>query len=356
MILRRGLIVGLLLICLSACGQLTETLPVHTPSITAINDPQQLDPDLRGNIIYLEKWTVNYENVVSVFSLDLGVNERYVLPKDQKSNGIFLLPDNTHIVYTRIEITGEEEHIDTSGVYLYELHSSEESKLAGWDVDMTDITLMHPSYSPLNDLVSFDIHWPEPFKVGFGTVDLDGNNLRTMKSTLHNIGMHSYSPDGENILVSSTRLGDVNGIQLCLLDKNGRFLRYLTNEGDYNGSFIYTPDGARIIYVEIVWGRFLEIFRKTQHNVYIIDEDGSNREHLLRGIMVPKGFSDDGSELIFLWKANHSEQYGIYIMDIDGSNLRHLAYLDEFLEEWYSDEKDFSKNENYLFSIFEKDD
>jgi len=341
MIPRRGLIVGLLLICLTACGQLTETLPVHTPSIMEINDPQQLDPDLRDNTIYLEKWTVNYENVVSIFSLDLGVNEGHVLPKDHKKNGIILLPDNRHIVYTSTERTEEEYFIGPSGVYLYDLYTDEEIKLAGWDVDTSDILLSSPSYSSKNNLVSFDIIWFDPYEVGFGFVDLDGNNLRTHKSNLHNIGRHSYSPNGENILVSSTRPDDFNGIQLCLLDKNGRFIRYLTNEGDYNSRFVYTPDGERIIYVETVWGRFLHISKKTQYNAYIMDADGKNREHLLRGVMVPKGFSDDGSEIIFLGRINHSEPYGIYIMNIDGSNIRHLAYLDEFLEEWYADENNY---------------
>ncbi len=345
----------LLLISTSLFGCSFVASP-QQPNIMTITDPQQLDQDLRDNTIYLEKWTVNYENVVSIFSLDQGVNERYVLPRDQKHNGIILLPDNRHIVYTRIDSKEEETYLGTSGVYINDLHTNEEIKLSGWDVDMSDILLQHPSYSPKNDLVSFDINWPDPFHVGFGTVDFDGNNLRILESNLHNIGQHSYSPDGENILVSATRLDDFNGIQLCLLDNNGRFIRYLTNGGDYNGPFVYTPDGEHIIYVEIEWGGFLEIFKKTQHNVYIMGADGTKREHLLRGRMVPKGFSDDGSELIFLWKTNHSEPFRIYIMDIDGSNLRHLAYLDEYLEEWYSDEKDFSKNENSLLDLFSRED
>ena len=68
-----------------------------------------------------------------------------------------------------------------------------------------------------------------------------------------------------------------------------------------------------------------------------MDISGKNKKLLFDWIIGVLGFSKDGKEIIFEGRPDMDAPRGIYIINIDGSNLRHLAYLDEFLKEWYAD-------------------
>ena len=69
----------------------------------------------------------------------------------------------------------------------------------------------------------------------------------------------------------------------------------------------------------------------------IMDVDGENKRNILGWDVGILGFSEDGKEIIFESRPDQDDFWGIYIINIDGSNLRHLAYLDDFLAEWYAD-------------------
>lgn len=307
-------------------------------AIEKIIFPRNVENDIAHEVIFFEKY-VQYQSIVAILSLDLSRYEIIQLP--DVVNQPEISQDTQVVVYVKRDIIGD---IDPHSIWLYDIKMDEETRLAGWNEDILDIWISTPSFSYDGKSIIFTVTWFNSEKIGLAVVDIDGSNLRVLDTYSQICHGPEYSPNGERILICCPGIDILSGepgFQICLLDQNGGYIKHLTNIGDSNNSYYFTPNGKYIVYSEVEFGGLFQIINKQLDRFIIMDTDGENKEVLLYWDVGILGFSDDSQQIIFEGRPTPKSPWGIYIINIDGTNLRHLTYFDEFLEEWYSDIEDY---------------
>ena len=76
-------------------------------------------------------------------------------------------------------------------------------------------------------------------------INLNGTGLRRLTDTPGYDAEGSYSPDGKQIVFTSSRDGDPD---LYIMDANGSNVRQLTNVAGYDGGPFFSPDGKWVIF------------------------------------------------------------------------------------------------------------
>jgi len=128
----------------------------------------------------------------------------------------------------------------------------------------------------------------------------------------------TWSPDGKQILFAS---GPEGGVQLFIVNRNGRGSRQISNLPAIRGRSDWSPDGQFIVtYSGPAWNR----------EVYILNADGSNARQLTPsgGNSQGPSFSPDGKWVAFTaYFDNYGDDHGceIYIIRTDGTDLRRLT-------------------------------
>jgi Tol biopolymer transport system component len=128
----------------------------------------------------------------------------------------------------------------------------------------------------------------------------------------------TWSPDGNQILFAS---GPEGGVQLFVVNRDGKDLRQVTNLSSLRGRSDWSPDGESIVtYAGPSWNR----------EVYILNADGSNARQLtpVGGNSQGPSFSPDGKWVAFTaYFDNYGDDHGceIYIIRTDGTDLRRLT-------------------------------
>ena len=137
----------------------------------------------------------------------------------------------------------------------------------------------------------------------------------------------SWSPDGRKIGFRSLRDGS-GEIYVVNVDGTGlRRLTHLTRNPLSSGATTFSgpawsPDGKKILFVRVGWGRGL-----SNSEILVMNADGSRQRNLTRN-PAPDGdpvWSPDGRKIAFVSKR---DGYGeIYVMNADGSGQRNLSLL-----------------------------
>jgi len=299
-----------------------------------IEQPSKLSTHLQNKVISFIKVT-NGETVIYLTNLAYDRPKRYRL--DYLVHDVDISPGDKFITYVQGENVDGNIH---QALWFYDLIENFGTKVASWEKDITEIVITNPSFSPDGNKVIFTVTWLETNNNGLAIVNIDGSELNILNTNSPLNEGPRISPDGSHIIVTCAGLDAATGypgFQLCLLDKNGLFRKQLTNRGDLNSSYYFTPDGKKIAYSEAEFGGIFKIIKKRKDRFIVMDIDGKNKVEILNWDIAVKGFSDDSQEIIFVSRPDKNSPRGIYIINIDGSNLRHLTYFDAFLEEWYSD-------------------
>ncbi len=302
--------------------------------IEKIISPRNVENDIENEVIFFEKY-VQYQSIVAILSLDLSRYEIIQLP--HVVNQPEISQDSQVVVFVKRD---KIDDIEPHSIWLYDISMDEETRLAGWNEDILDIWISGPSFSYDGKSVIFTVTWFDKEKIGLAVVDIDGSNLRVLDTNSQICHGPEYSPNGERIIVCCPGIDILSGepgFQICLLDQNGIYIRHLTNIGDSNNSYYFTPDGLNIAYSEVEFGGIFEILNRRKDRFVVMDLEGGNKREILSwdvGILV---FRNESQQIIFEGRPNPKSPWGIYVINNDGSNLRHLTYFDEFLLEWYSD-------------------
>lgn len=126
---------------------------------------------------------------------------------------------------------------------------------------------------------------------------------------------HRWSPDGGRIaFVVPSASG---GSDICVIERDGSNLVNLTQNdagsSDFRGGLAWAPDGSKIAY-EVVHDRKTPNSNK---DVYVMNEDGSNRTRLTYDIAVDEypAWSPDGGKVAF-----SSRFKGLYVSGLDGAS------------------------------------
>jgi TolB protein len=187
---------------------------------------------------------------------------------------------------------------------------------ASWSPDGTQIVFSSdPSYQLENDL---------------NIINVDGTNLRQITNSASRDIDPAWSPDGKKIIYSSitTKPDTINNkFEIYLLNlADGKRTR-ITNESEYDYTKyppppqevnpVWSPDGKRIAYCTLV-----KTETKTYSNIWIMNEDGSNKWQVTNTIEFmngPVSWAPDGNRIVI------SSNNDIYIMDLNSLLLSRLT-------------------------------
>lgn len=137
--------------------------------------------------------------------------------------------------------------------------------------------------------------WMKPFAQGISSYDTEWNDAKTERV---------FRTVGE--------------IYICDVDCTHR-QRITVNDGYYDASPSWSPDGQRIVFASDRGGIYVEIF--------IMHRDGSAMQQLTRMSSLHKwtpDWSSDGRQITFIGTLGKNGE--VFVMDSNGQNLRRVTY------------------------------
>ena len=330
-----GLVFVLLSVLLTACGG-RRTLSHN--QINPVLSAEDLPAELKEIQFYLFK-RGDFGSKIFIQTLDRKKGQLY--HNSLYISRVDVSPDGRDLVYVQMTSIGDLRPVWMRRV---DLESGAERKIAGWYKDIYEVSISNPGFTYDGEQVLFTVTWYDTGKIGLARVDIEGGRLEILDTDIPLTEGPESSPDGSLIMVLCAGydlLSGDPGFQLCLLDSDGKFIKFLTQRGVDHGSYYFTPDGKNIVYCEYEFGGIFGIIIKPKNRFIIQDLETGEFTQLLDWEVGVLGFSPDGIEIVFKAKQTERSPWAIYIINIDGTNLRHLAYFDDFLEEWYADAREY---------------
>ena len=174
------------------------------------------------------------------------------------------------------------------------------------------------------------------------TSKTDGTDLRQLTDNGAYNAESTVSPDGRQIIFTSTRDGD---IELYVMDIDGKNVRRITNRVGYDGGAFFSPDGKRIVwraaypvtardtadYQGLLASRLV---RPARTEGFVANADGSNVRQVtsLGGANFAPFYHPDGHRIIFSsnYKNPRSGAFDLYIINEDGSGLEQVTTHPDF--------------------------
>jgi len=178
--------------------------------------------------------------------------------------------------------------------------------------------------------------WPLP-DFDIYTALPDGSDLRRLTNVDAYDAESTLSPDGQTIVFTSTRDGD---LEIYTMRVDGSNVRRLTSTPGYDGGPFFSPDGSKIVYRswhptdegELADYRALlaeRLVRPSRMEIWVMDSDGSNQHQVtdLGGANFAPFFHPDGDRIIFATNhMNPSERnFDLYMVNVDGSDLSRVT-------------------------------
>ena len=170
----------------------------------------------------------------------------------------------------------------------------------------------------------------------------DGSDLQRLTNWNAYTAEATVSPDGQTIVFTSTKDGD---LEIYTMNVDGSNVRRLTTAPGYDGGPFFSPDGTKIVYrayhptdsAELRTYRDLlrkEMVRPNKMEVWVMNADGSDQRQItsLGGANFAPFFTPDGKRIIF--SSNHknprSRNFDLYLVNIDGTGLEQVTTNPEF--------------------------
>jgi Tol biopolymer transport system component len=172
--------------------------------------------------------------------------------------------------------------------------------------------------------------------------DRDGGNLRQLTDTWRYDAEATISRNGEKIVFTSLRDGDLD---IYTMDADGSNVTKLTDQLGYDGGPFFSYDGTKIVYrafhpkteeEERDYLRLLEqdMIRPSKLEIFVMDADGSNKRQLTENgaANFAPYFFPSGERIIFV--SNMADPGGrdfdLYAINIDGTGLERITFHEEF--------------------------
>jgi TolB protein len=174
------------------------------------------------------------------------------------------------------------------------------------------------------------------------TVNRDGGDLRRLTNYNVYTAEGTLSPDGQTIVFTSLKDGD---LEIYTMNVDGSNVRRLTSMPGYDGGPFFSPDGKQIVYrayhptdsAELRTYRELlgrEMVRPNRMEVWVMNADGSGQRQVTRlgGANFAPFFTPDGRQIIF--SSNHknprSRNFDLYLINVDGTGLEQVTTNPDF--------------------------
>lgn len=156
-------------------------------------------------------------------------------------------------------------------------------------------------------------------------MDADGSDPQQVTTVKRSERSHSFSPDGEHLVVSRTVSDEQT--DLFVITTEGAKVARLTDRklGDAEAS--WSPDGSSIIYSH-------QNRSTGTWDIFTVDVDGTNRSRIvaIKGNEFWPRWSPDGDAIAYT-KGYH----GLHVMNPDGTNRRTLANWTYGHADWHPD-------------------
>jgi Tol biopolymer transport system component len=172
--------------------------------------------------------------------------------------------------------------------------------------------------------------------------DKNGKYKRQLTTTPGYDAEATVSPNGDKIVFTSTRSGD---LELWTMDIDGKNQRQVTNGLGYDGGAFFSPDGKKLVFrasrptTEAEVKEYKDYLAKglvapTTMEIYTCNVDGTDLKqitHLGKANWAPF-FSPSGNKIIF--SSNHHSDKGydfqLYMINTDGTGLEKITTESKF--------------------------
>lgn len=152
----------------------------------------------------------------------------------------------------------------------------------------------------------------------------------------------TVSPDGQKIVFTSTRSGD---LELYTMNIDGSNIQQVTNELGYDGGAFFSPDSKKLVFrasrpkTEEEVSTYKSLLAKglvqpSDMEVFVCNVDGSDLKQItdLGGANWAPYFHPSGEKILFA--SNHHTEAGrvfnIFSIDLNGENLRQITFDETF--------------------------
>jgi Tol biopolymer transport system component len=204
--------------------------------------------------------------------------------------------------------------------------------------------------------------WPIYDTYDIFVSDLNGKILKQLTSTPGYDAEATVSPQGDKIVFTSTRNGDLD---LYVMDIDGSNVKQITNELGYDGGAFFSPDGKKIVFrasrfeTDEEKEEYLNYLKQglvapTNMEIFTCNVDGSDLKQItkLGKANWAPFYHPSGKKIIF--SSNHHGQRGfqfnLFMINEDGTGLEQITYdgvFDSFPMFSYDGKKlVFSSNRN----------
>lgn len=184
--------------------------------------------------------------------------------------------------------------------------------------------------------------WPIYDGYDIVVADLQGNTVDTLTNTPGYDAEPTLSPDGEKIVFTSTRSGD---LELYIMNTDGSDVVQITDELGYDGGAFFSPDGKQLVFrasrpeTEEEIKKYKDLLSRglvepTNMELFVVNVDGTGLKQItdLGNANWAPYFHPSGEKIIF--SSNHMSERGfpfnLFMINTDGSGLKQITFDDTF--------------------------
>ncbi len=184
--------------------------------------------------------------------------------------------------------------------------------------------------------------WPIYESYDIFVADLDGNIIDTLTTEPGYDAEPTVSPNGDKIVFTSTRSGD---LELWTMNLDGSDKRQVTSGLGYDGGAFFSPDGSKLVFrssrpqSEEEQAEYKDLLSRnlvkpSDMEVYVCNVDGSELKQVtnLGNANWAPFFHPSGEKIIF--SSNHRSRRGfpfnLFMINVDGSGLEQITHDEQF--------------------------
>lgn len=184
--------------------------------------------------------------------------------------------------------------------------------------------------------------WPIYEGYDIFVADLEGNIVNQLTSEEGYDAEATVSPNGDKIVFTSTRSGD---LELYTMNLDGSDVKQITTELGYDGGAFFSPDGTKLLFrssrpkTPEAIADYKDLLSQglvapTNMELYVCNVDGTDLKqvtNLGKANWAPF-YHPDGKRILF--SSNHAAERGysfnLFMINEDGTGLEQITYESEF--------------------------
>lgn len=203
--------------------------------------------------------------------------------------------------------------------------------------------LANPECPPVPERVEGGAYvWPVYESFDIFVADLKGNIVAQLTDSPGYDAEATLSPNGDKILFTSTRSGD---LELYTMNLDGTEVKQITSELGYDGGAFFSRDGSKIVWrasrpkTEEEIAKYKGLLAQgqvepTAMELFVANVDGSEARQVtqLGGANWAPFFHPSGEKILFC--SNHMSERGfpfnLFMINLDGTGLEQVTFDEQF--------------------------